>query len=409
MEHNKKPDAHQGDLSNLPPALAPLKERPQWTVWKWTLNGSGDWQKPPFQATAPDQHASTADPSTWATYEVALAAVQAGHADGISYVLTADDPFAAIDLDDCRNDDDHSIAPWAQHFLDKGKNSYSEVTPSGTGLRIWGMASGAKVNRKFSNVDGNGGAAEIFRSAAKALTISGLPIAGVHELGNVDKLVDWAVVWGERKAKEARAEQQRARGEGNGFNHSGGRYSIDEIDQIVREGAPAGTDRSGVFHSVVGHFIGVGWSTDQIIELFEKHPQGIAERYIGESRLRRPGTGWGRWSAAPRNSVTSAKDEDGADEEPPSAGGGAREDPEPENDWSKDAFTAAELKDMEFDPINVVVEGVIVEGLIPLGRQAQGGEILDGPRDMHGRHHQRHRAWRPHRGSGRRALLGSRR
>ena len=81
-------------------------------------------------ATQPQRHASTKDPGTWCDYTTALAAVQAGHADGISYVLTEADPFAAIDLDHCRHPDTHSIDVWAQNFLDVARASYSEVTPS---------------------------------------------------------------------------------------------------------------------------------------------------------------------------------------------------------------------------------------------------------------------------------------
>jgi putative DNA primase/helicase len=97
-----KPTTHQADLAKLPRALAPLIERPQWVVWKWTQQGDG-WQKPPFMATQPQRHASTKDPSTWADYATALDAVEMGEADGISYILTEDDPFAAIDLDHCRH------------------------------------------------------------------------------------------------------------------------------------------------------------------------------------------------------------------------------------------------------------------------------------------------------------------
>jgi hypothetical protein len=79
-----KPTTFQRDLANLPPALLPLIERPQWCVWRWTQKPDGKWQKPPFQAKQPDRHASTTDPSTWADYATALATVQAGHADGIS-------------------------------------------------------------------------------------------------------------------------------------------------------------------------------------------------------------------------------------------------------------------------------------------------------------------------------------
>jgi hypothetical protein len=90
-----KPITHQRDLANLPPALLPLIERPQWCVWRWTQKPDGKWQKPPFQAKQPDKHASTTDPTTWTDYPTALAAVQAGAADGISYILTKDDPFVS--------------------------------------------------------------------------------------------------------------------------------------------------------------------------------------------------------------------------------------------------------------------------------------------------------------------------
>ena len=55
------------------------------------------------------------------------------------YVLTEADPFAAIDLDHCRHPDTHSIDVWAQNFLDVARHTYSEVTPTGAGCRIWGL------------------------------------------------------------------------------------------------------------------------------------------------------------------------------------------------------------------------------------------------------------------------------
>src|SRR5262245_8135775 len=94
-----KPTTVQKNLAKLPPALAPLTERPQCCVWRWTQKPDGKWQKPPFMALDPERHASTNNPSTWTDYTTALAAVQAGHADGLSYVLTEDDPYGAIDLD----------------------------------------------------------------------------------------------------------------------------------------------------------------------------------------------------------------------------------------------------------------------------------------------------------------------
>ena len=99
-------------------ALAPLIERPQWAVWRWTQQDNGRWQKPPFRRRSRSAMPAPRIRSTWSDYATALAAVQAGHADGITYVLTEDDPFAAIDLDHCRDVNTRCIDVWAQNFLD---------------------------------------------------------------------------------------------------------------------------------------------------------------------------------------------------------------------------------------------------------------------------------------------------
>src|SRR5262245_52582848 len=110
-----------GTLAKPPRALAPLVERRQWAVFRWMRQGDR-WQKPPFMAAQPDRHASTKDPATWSDYASALAAVQAGKADGLTYILTENDPFGAVDIDYCRNLVTCSIDIWAQNFLDIGRH-----------------------------------------------------------------------------------------------------------------------------------------------------------------------------------------------------------------------------------------------------------------------------------------------
>jgi hypothetical protein len=248
---NLYPNTCQADLAKLPAPLLPLCKRPQWAVWRWTQLENGRWQKPPFMATQPQRHASTKDPSTWCDYATALACVQAGDADGISYVLTENDRFAAIDLDHCRDVGTHSIDVWAQNFLDAGRHSYSEVTPSGSGCRIWGLATGNAAHKKFSlEISGKTVAVELFRRTNKALTVTGYRLDTVRELANIDQVIEWGLVWGERR--KAAATQTAAPVHGHSFNGSGSKYSIDEIEQIVRDGSPIGANRSDVFHSIVG-------------------------------------------------------------------------------------------------------------------------------------------------------------
>ena len=230
--------------------------------------------------------------------------MQTGRADGISYMLAETDPFAAIDLDHCRDPRTHSIDPWAQNFMQCAVTTYQEVTPSGAGIRIWGLADGDNLHRKFSlEIDGKQIAAELFRRTNKALTVTGYKLDTIHELTNIDRVFDWAVVWGERrKAAAAAAVEQAASASGNGFNGSGNGCgcSIEQIERFVREGAPAGENRSDLFHTIVGHYFGCGWSAEQILAHLQQFPDGIGGRYLAR------GAYTARSPAAPASSKGSS-------------------------------------------------------------------------------------------------------
>ena len=91
---------------------------------------------------------------------------------------------------------------------------------------------------------------------------------------------------GIRKGAKAAAAAAAPLNAGNSFNGGNGSgYSVDEIEQIVREGAPAEKNRSEVFHTVVGHYLGVGWEAEQIFAHLQQFPNGIGGRYLGEGRL----------------------------------------------------------------------------------------------------------------------------
>jgi hypothetical protein len=275
---NFKPIILRGNFGKLPPALAPLRARPQWVVWRLTWR-AGNWTKPPFRCDDTHRFASSSDPSTWSRYETAVAA--SATTDGITYVLTPDDPFAAVDIDHVRDPVTGTIEGWAQRLLDQAGHSYAEISPSGTGLRIWGTATGTEQHRKFEL---DTAALELFRRTRKPLTVTGLQLGNSQQLGNIDVLLDRAGVW----AQQFQQKLNKAKPAAAGSSFTSGttaHYSIDQIEQIVRKGAPDGANRSDTFHAVVGHYLGCGWSLEQIVALLEQHPDGVGERYIAEGRL----------------------------------------------------------------------------------------------------------------------------
>src|SRR5215217_7637988 len=79
--------------------------------------------------------ASTADPETWASYSEAVEAYREQGYDGIGFVFSKDDPFCGVDLDGCLDPQTEEIESWAQEII-RELNSYTEVSPSGTGVHV---------------------------------------------------------------------------------------------------------------------------------------------------------------------------------------------------------------------------------------------------------------------------------
>src|SRR5215475_7250569 len=171
----------------LPAALAPLIKQQRWVVWKWVADKTGKATKPPFQARAPHKHASSTDPATWCDLDTAMTAYCAHKADGIGYALNGGE-VGAFDIDHCI-DTAGDVHPWAQALV-RRCGSYAEITPSKTGIRIIGLASGPELHRKFSVPKANGMSIEIYRRAERYITISGNQFGDSVELVNIDAEID---------------------------------------------------------------------------------------------------------------------------------------------------------------------------------------------------------------------------
>lgn len=121
----------------MPDAIpADLVALPQWVCWRWEwIPADGRWTKIPVNA-ANGRPASTTAPATWTTFVDALAFARRAGLPGVGFVVTEGDPFVGIDLDKCRDPQTGEIDAWAGQLIETF-DSYTEISPSGTGVRIW--------------------------------------------------------------------------------------------------------------------------------------------------------------------------------------------------------------------------------------------------------------------------------
>ena len=130
-------------------------------------------------AQKPERYAKNNDPSTWGTYAAGLAAFEAGKCDGIGFNLLGTD-IAAFDIDDCRDPATGEIAPEAMAIVNRAA-SYTEMTASGTGLRVFGYGFGANVHRK-QTMPGSAVEVESYRNAERYIVITGNPLPGTSTM-----------------------------------------------------------------------------------------------------------------------------------------------------------------------------------------------------------------------------------
>lgn len=126
-----RPHALVPDLAGIPRELA---DRHRWVAWRFERRDD-KWTKIPL-VTATGALASSTDPSTWAPFEDAVAAYERGGFDGIGFVVTTADRCTGVDLDRCLDPESGVIEPWARAIVER-LDSYTEVTPSARGLRVW--------------------------------------------------------------------------------------------------------------------------------------------------------------------------------------------------------------------------------------------------------------------------------
>lgn len=114
----------------------PLKAIPQWVCWRYGHDGKRV-TKPPVDAKTGKAGKSN-DPATWSTFDAALARFQSDpKLAGIGLALTPDLGLTAIDADHVIDPETGDVDPKAADLLAAFQTTYAEISPSGTGYRLF--------------------------------------------------------------------------------------------------------------------------------------------------------------------------------------------------------------------------------------------------------------------------------
>lgn len=162
--------SHDINFKLIAPGLAAIS---RFIIWRWEKVGKR-WTKVPKRWDG-KSNSDAHDPKIWKSLRDAeVASVNSKNAVGIGFVFN-NDGVVGIDLDDCRNPSTGAIQQWASDIV-SSIDSYTEVSPSATGLKIFLRASPpAKFSKKHKR-DG-GGEIEVF-STKKFFTVTGQHLTG---------------------------------------------------------------------------------------------------------------------------------------------------------------------------------------------------------------------------------------
>ena len=139
-----------------------LRERPHWVVWRYeTRKGQTKPTKVLYNPHTGARAKSNAA-ETWGTFAQVCDLVRGdarvgnprsdSRYDGIGFVVTKNDPFCGIDLDDCINLETGEIDAQAAEIVAR-LDSYTEITVSGKGLRIWVQGTLPPGKRRVGHIE----------------------------------------------------------------------------------------------------------------------------------------------------------------------------------------------------------------------------------------------------------------
>jgi hypothetical protein len=149
-----------------------------WAMWHYERRtNDGRPTKVPLIAVPPPRllRASSTNPDTWRSLGLArhYAAQHDASVQGTGFMLSRGDPFVALDLDGCV--ENYSVHPEALQLV-KELGTYAELSPSRTGLRLFGEGVWNGTGSKFEAMPW-GDKAEVY-DHARFMTVTGRHVPG---------------------------------------------------------------------------------------------------------------------------------------------------------------------------------------------------------------------------------------
>ena len=239
-----------------------LHQLHRWVGWRWEMR-KGNKTKPP-RAPANGRYASVSDPCTWGSHEEARAMP---NVDGVGIVLTGHPNIAACDLDHCRDPSTGALPTWARKLIEQA-GSYVEVTPSHAGLRIVGLAQTGEQHFVIPKGT-NGEKIEVYAGGASRFITVTDDVLVDRPLADITPIVELLIA--EHAGAKAGAQDPGADGEDLAGLSA-------EVADLIRDGAPAGADRSQMLFRAIAAMRAAGWSRARIIATLRAHPAGIAAK-----------------------------------------------------------------------------------------------------------------------------------
>jgi len=154
--------------ASVPPELQAIDH---WVSWRYELRVDKKSGKPKPTKIPIDPltgaNAKSNTRTTWGSFEQAWSRYESDALDGIGFVLTLDAGIVGIDIDHCREPktgaiDDEGLA------IVRELDSYTEVSPSGTGIRIFARGKLPNGWRKRGRVE--------MYDRARYLTVTGVQV-----------------------------------------------------------------------------------------------------------------------------------------------------------------------------------------------------------------------------------------